>query len=40
MLFAAVHESASGPKQTCRKTQLCRYWGKADMTFCGANVCF
>jgi hypothetical protein len=33
--------SASGPKQTWASALLMSaFGGKADMTFCGANVCF
>jgi hypothetical protein len=32
--------SAFGPKQTCSfAPHMSAFEGKADMTFCGANVC-
>jgi len=37
--FVAVHESAIGPKRTSlAATHMSAIGGKADMTFCGANV--
>ena len=39
MLFAAVHESASGTKRTSLfAPHRSAIGGKADMTFCTANV--
>ena len=39
MDFAALHESAIGPKQTWpRALHMSAFEGKADMTFCGAKV--
>jgi hypothetical protein len=39
MLFAAVHESAFGPKRTSLVAlHMSAFGGKADMTLCGANV--
>ena len=33
--------SAIGTKQTCASAlHMSAFGGKADMTFCGANVCF
>jgi hypothetical protein len=38
-LFAAMHESAFGPKQTWPSAlHMSALGGKADMAFCGANV--
>jgi hypothetical protein len=40
-LFAAVHLSASGTKQTSAGAlQMSLLGGKADMTFCDANAAF
>jgi hypothetical protein len=37
IIFAALHESAIGPKRTSLVAPL-RYWGKADMTVCGKSA--
>jgi hypothetical protein len=40
-LFAALHESAIGPKRTWASAlQMSAFEGKADMTFCDAHICF
>jgi hypothetical protein len=39
MFFAAVHESAFGPKRTSLAApHMSAFGGKADMAYCGANV--
>ena len=40
-LFAALHESAFGPKRTCLVAlHMSAFGGKADMADCAAYVCF
>jgi hypothetical protein len=39
MLFAAVHESAFGPKRTCTAAlHMSAFGGKADVTICGMSA--
>src|SRR5262245_20855751 len=39
ILFAALHESAFGPKRTwARALHMSAFWGKADMAFCGISL--
>jgi hypothetical protein len=40
MMFAALHESAFGPKRTSLvAAHMSAFGGKADMAYCNANVC-
>jgi len=39
MLFAALHESASGPKRTCTTAlHMSAFGGKADITVAGLDA--
>ena len=39
-LFAAVHESAIGPKRTSLVAHMSAFGGKVDIAYCTANVRF